>query len=532
MLTSPRFQAKSIALKSNVVRSTLLPFLRNFASHPSNHALRSEDLDRRTSILNKWWTGLLDMLVGRNNQSLSGIDRPVILDGISGIMERPEWRQAPSPLSPLSERTGTPRLPRSTSTASLTSSTSDFLSESVHHYVQTILVQNLITQMSYVVDRMALRSVAASMVTFCGKTCAYAFYFCPGVADMLVRLWKPSPDLLRRVLADYGISRFDKRDDVSKHISLGFPPAVQSLRFTSLSECKKAMRQAVLPPLGTASFNWHGPWTKRWQGMESELFYVFAKHYHVLATDYLPPDVTDEERICAPGTVMVHAQLLANMDATIYRLSNMSLVEDSGHGASSITFDDVLSEADASAHSLALLPTNATRMMAENRLIMLLRDFLSERSSPFPVARRIFADSFARLLRVAAQRVSIYDYNACFTLCDFLEEAIGIYVRYEHSSAATASTLDWPFWMSVFKRMVQSENTHTEIKLYSFLYSIWSVIASDPNRKLATCLEFLLEKRHFERTFNHFCPMVRSYYMRLLCWRIARLDGEATEQDL
>lgn len=56
-----KFQAKTSAMKTNVVRATLLPFLRNCAQHASNKTLRPEDLDRRVNILNKWWTGILEM---------------------------------------------------------------------------------------------------------------------------------------------------------------------------------------------------------------------------------------------------------------------------------------------------------------------------------------------------------------------------------------------------------------------------------------------------------------------------------------
>lgn len=86
-----RFQSKSSSLKANVVRTSLLPFLRQHAQKPLDQKLRPEDLDRRVNILNGWWTGLLELVAGRNNQSISGTDRPVILEGIAAIMERPEW---------------------------------------------------------------------------------------------------------------------------------------------------------------------------------------------------------------------------------------------------------------------------------------------------------------------------------------------------------------------------------------------------------------------------------------------------------
>lgn len=75
-----------------MIRSSLLPFLKDHANHLSNKIIRAEDLDRRVMILNKWWTGLLEMLNGRNNQSISGTDRPTFLDAVTGIMMRPEWR--------------------------------------------------------------------------------------------------------------------------------------------------------------------------------------------------------------------------------------------------------------------------------------------------------------------------------------------------------------------------------------------------------------------------------------------------------
>lgn len=164
-----KFASKTTAMKANVVRSTLMPFLTAYATHPSNRTLRPEDLDRRTNILNKWWTGLLEMLHGRNNQSISGTDRPVILDGIAGIMERPEWRLAPSPFCPVDQRLKETSARFNQSTTSISSTSSGFLAESVHHNVRNIFIQNLCSQMAFVVDKMSLRNASASLVAFCGK---------------------------------------------------------------------------------------------------------------------------------------------------------------------------------------------------------------------------------------------------------------------------------------------------------------------------------------------------------------------------
>ncbi|KAF2687236.1 DUF1765-domain-containing protein [Lentithecium fluviatile CBS 122367] len=527
-----KFQSKSTSLKANVVRTTLLPFLRSNASHPSNHKLRPEDLDRRANILNGWWTGLLELLAGRNNQSISGTDRPAILEGIAGVMERPEWRMAPSPLAALADRVETSSTMTTKSAASNSSSSSDFLAESVYHNVRNVFTQNLLSQMAFVIDKMSLRNAAASLVTFCGKTCAYAFCFCPGVADVLVRLWNPSLDILKRVLEESGITRMERLDAVSDRIVAAFPPMLHSLKFESLIKTMRLLRRPVSPPFGTANLDWYGSWTKRWSGAESDLFYVFVKHFHILVTEFLPREPTNAERVCVPGLLMVHAQLLVNLDATVNRHASLQQPDESMSGPAPITFDDVLGDPDAQASTMPIPPANATRQMMENRIIMLIRDFLSERNSTIASARRMFAVSFGCLLKAAARKVPIYDNNACYTLCDFLEEAFVILVRYDQLDESQHSVLDWSFWLDVCKQMTASHNTATEIKLFAFLYCTWPTVVSDEGRKRSLCLNFLLEPEFFESRFNHWCPMVRAYFMRLLCWRVARFEDVESEVEL
>ncbi|KAI7119730.1 DUF1765-domain-containing protein [Hortaea werneckii] len=525
-----KFVSKSMAFKASVVRSSLLPFLRTYANHPSNRNLRPEDLDRRANILNKWWTGLIDMLHGRNNLSISGTDRPAILDGISGIMERPEWRLSPSPFCPLSQRSKGLNTPRNRSSASLSlsSNTSDFLVDSVHHNVRNIFVQNLSAQMAFVVDKMSFRNASASLVTFCGKACAYAFLFVPGMADILVRLWELQSDTLRRVLDSNGVGKFDNLTEHSNLIASSFPPALHQLGFTSLMKYTRKLRTPPPLPLGTQNIEWWGKWLERWTGRESDLFYVFVKHFHILSTDFMPADASTKDRMCAPGMLPVHAQILTNLDATIHREANQNQQDPT----SSPTFDDVLSDPDAVASTLPLPPINAVRVMAENRLIMLIRDFLSDRTADHPIARQLFAESFNNLLQTAAKGTSLFDHAACYTLLDFLEEALPILVRFEHLEGSKGTLLNSEFWQTVCKKMIQSQNTMTEIRLYTFLYTVWNTVVCNLGRKADLCVGLLLDPEVFESRFNHWCPMVRAYYMRLLCWRVGRFDGEAQEGDI
>ncbi len=444
-------------------------------------------------------------------------------------MVRPEWRHPPSPFASSSDRSQYVPL-KSRSTTSLESTASDFLAESIHHNVRNMFIQNLLAQMAFVVDRMSLRNAPASLVNFCGKATAYAFFFCPGVADVLVRLWATPFDKIRRVLEEYGVPRNTNLGSSPDAIVSQFPPFLHSLAFTSFHGLIKMLKRQPPLPLGAASIPWHGYWVGRWSGRDSDLFFIFAKYYHILLSEFPYTELGVRERVYVPGLVLVHAQILALLDSTIHRQPG-HITSDSSNVSSSVTFDDMLGGADASAAALPLPPASIVRSMAENRLVLLLRDFLCDRSSDIGSARKLFAESFSDLLRAAARRTSLFDHSACFTLCDFMEEAIAILARYHQGTESPSALSDWSFWLDVCQKMVASQNSMTKIRLFAFLYSVWNIITADTERKSDLCLGWLLSEDCFLEHFNHWCPMVRAYYMRLVCWRLARYDGDASMTD-
>lgn len=300
-----KFQSKSWSLKTNVVRAALLPFLHNHASHPSNENLRPEDLDRRVTILSKWWTGILEVLDGRQNQIVSGVDRPVLLEAIIAIMVRPEWRMPPSAFAPLSERSPSQSpergsLRRQKSTESLASSNSQFVTESVYHNVRNIFTQNLLDQMRYVAEKMSLRNAPASLVSFCGKTAAYAFFFVPGAAEILVRLWKLPAETLRRAADELGLPKRISQIDVDE-VTATFPPHMRLLGWTNTKSVVSQLQKKPIFPILAGKVPWYGPWITRWRGRDTDLFFVFTKHYHILADEFLPSRLALPLKARAPG---------------------------------------------------------------------------------------------------------------------------------------------------------------------------------------------------------------------------------------
>ncbi|KAJ5436419.1 hypothetical protein N7445_007304 [Penicillium cf. griseofulvum] len=527
-----KFQAKSSSLKANVIRTSLLPFLNRHHLHASCKNLRPEDLDRRVNILNKWWIGMLEMLNGKHNQSISGTDRPVFLEAIVGIMARPEWR-IPFPMAQNGSGPADSLKYASTSVSETSdgsgSSGSDFLVESIHHNIRNIFIQNLLSQMTFVVERMSMRHAPASLVAFCGKVCAYAFFFCPGVPEILVRLWCTPPNMFRRILSESAGSRIGNMRAYTQELALCFPPALRPLAFHSQANLLRYLRQKPELPLNTTPINWNRPWIARWAGRDTDLFFVFVKYIHILYAEYLPPETEKAKRILAPGLLIVHAQLLFVLEDTIYKQSSQQ-GSDNPHTAAAITFDDFIESPDASASAQHLRSgSNPHRSMAENRLIILLRDLLSESSAEPNRARLLFAESFCGIIKAAAQKTSLFDHNACFLLCDFLEEVIPIITRYAQS--IETELFDWGFWLDVCRQMMQSHNSLTEVRVFSFLFCIWGTWTATEERKASICLDFLLHEPVFYHYFNHWSPMVRAYFHRLLCWRVGRFNTEPSSLD-
>lgn len=535
-----------------VARNVLIPFFRNHGIHTAgkdNLNLTPEDIDRRATILHKWWNGLLELLEGTavrgsgpamtfaaiqanstGLQPVSGVDRPGLLELITHIMMRPEWRMATPSFRPLKNRS-----PQDlTRNRAATTDSADFIVESAEHNVRTMFVNNLLTQMSIAVDKMSSRHAPTSLVTFCGKACAYAFFFVPGIAEVLVRLWGLAPDQLKRIADEFGMPKRSKVQ--SEHIVSLFPPTLHKLGWTSVKTMTDNLRLTTKLSVVAAKIQWHGPWVSRWRGGDTDLFFIFCKYYYILAEDFMPADLPLSERAKAPGFALIHAQLLSVLDTTIH------LRQAAFESMMAPNILDSANGADAMAAALAQLPpSNLLKGMDENRLIVLLKDMLSENSigGLTTTARETFATSFMSILKAATKKTPVFKQPPVLVLIDFFNEvllAFDAYTGYtdpEYKDHQLRDHVDWPFWLDVFHKILfESNSTMSEIRILSFIFSTWEILTADEGRKEKLCIGWLLSEPVFDKFFNNYTPMVRAYFMRLLCWRICRDQGSPNELDM
>jgi hypothetical protein len=518
-----RSVSKQAGLRVQLLQLQILPFLKGTMNHASTKHLQAVLIDRRATVLGKWWQVILEMMENQAFHPLSVADRSLLLEAAAMIMMRAEWRQTTMRFRPLADRSSASTRARSwtaSSSSSLSSGQAAFLAESAEHNVKTTFIANLMRQITFIVDKMSLRHVPANLVNFAAKTCAYAFFFAPGVADILVRLWGLTPQVIRRAADEFGLPRASDADALA--MASKFPPAMDGLVWTSSKSMWNTIKQVPQMSLLVARVPWTGPWVSRWKGRDTDLFFIFCKYFYILSEQFMPESFSLQQKAAAPGFVLVQAHLLSTFDNTIHRHTVMD-------GAFGPPLLDSLNNADASAMALPLPSNNLMKGMSENRLLALLKDFFSDDSITSSRARHTFAEALACMLKAATKKISQYDNAASFTLLELLEELLGIYSDFEAPDGS--SYIDWTFWLDVCKRVLSSLNTMSEIRLFSFLYTIWGHATKDPVRKRSLCLDWLLTEDMFHTYFHHWCPMVRAYYQRLLCWRICRDDGVTNEVD-
>lgn len=507
--------------KANVLRTSLISFLRRHHDRASA-GVTYDELDKRIRCLHRWWTGLLSQLKNRSAGAIAGADRTVYLEGVVGIMSRPEWRPPQSEFAPTCQEVIESR---NASSASLASTASHYsVRKSVHHNIKTLFTRTLMETFAFATDKMGQPTTPGTMVAFSGKVMAYAFFFCQEVSEMMLALWNVQPQTVRRVVHAYQSDRATDFHGLSEYVLASFPQHLRKLGFTGLTKFLRELKTPKRPPIGT-NVEWSGPWIPRWCGKDTDLLFVFFRHYHLLLADYLLPSASNNARLCAPGFVQVMAQMLSIFDESLNRKPVTTPSSRELPGASTITFDDVLADASLTA-SVQVPNRNAAKAMADNKLVILLRDIVYQKTPASEACNDEHISTLILALHTSTRNLKMYDTDASVTLCDLLEEVIPLLLRAEKKSPMRSKYVDWDFWLTVWKKMLDSNNTMTELRTICLLYSFWDLIRQDDELKRMIILDWLLAEETWDKYFTHWCPMVRAYFLRFLCWRVARLDGQ------
>lgn len=209
--------------------------------------------------------------------------------------------------------------------------------------------------------------------------------------------------------------------------------------------------------------------------------------------------------------------------------------------------------------ALNLAPVYTRRRVDQLKLLAAVREILhnDDTCSPF---FRPYCNQIEKLLHAVAVKTSLHDVESCIILCDLVEEFLSsLILSTSHTKHRVLiqkdNAIDWDFWLRVIQRMLSGENSNTELRALAFLFNVWDHIPISSHSTTATsrrnssdldapetifdlyfddqeglrwnCTVWLLSPQMWKKYFCHWHPLVRAYYLRLLCWRIASVGSES-----
>jgi hypothetical protein len=268
----PKFISKSGVYKANVLRLTLLPFLRQHREESST----SDNIELRIRVLQKWWSSIL---LTFRERSISNSDRSAYLEGLSGLLARLEWRQC---------------LP--------------------------VYSELLYDTVRLVIRKLCLNIVPLSVAAFSGKVLAYAYFWAPGVAAVLIYLLAvPQSDIDRIIAASFPSDELCSLEEAINLITdtCSFPAHLSNL--IGYGEGKKSrMDSRPTPPPPPRLESMYGPWSRRWASSNSDVFIAFLKHFYSIISTFLPRDLPWNTHLACPGLIVMNSFLLGSLDFVVH----------------------------------------------------------------------------------------------------------------------------------------------------------------------------------------------------------------------
>ncbi|RHZ75234.1 hypothetical protein Glove_216g152 [Diversispora epigaea] len=301
-----RFQSKD-RHKVDVLKTALIPWLKKHTTVNTS----DKGLLRGRNILLKWWTALVE-----NLPNAAFTDRSLYFECILSLMTRNEFGEF--------DRIGS--INSINQTTNVDADCPDVPIDTIISY-RTALMSTL----HYAIDRLNQKGVYSNVISFCARVLASCFFKVPGVGFALLQALPVSKSHIKRILNETLGEDNPSMYQISKQnepISPLFPEHLNFLCFTNLKtwwrQFENSKRIWGEPPIELS-----GNWIRRWQSDDSELFFSFYKHYHVVLKSYLAPYLATlaasksmtppSHYVTAPGYIHLASFFLLKIESLIHR---------------------------------------------------------------------------------------------------------------------------------------------------------------------------------------------------------------------
>lgn len=535
-----RFESKLGAQKSTHLRLVFLSFLRLDLDPPQNLSLKCT-LSGCKALLG-WWSAILAALADVK-KPVPASQKTAYYECILRLLSRYEWRVLAllEPPAELAEKA-----------TDLSNHFLNVLTDTLEHSIAQLTNRS---------------SLSLSLAAFVGKVFAAAFFYLDGVSNALLFLLNVRNIA---VMASYG-SFFQKHKDAISSLCEQTRPAfpkpvrhmisISSLLYPmgrpsqkpNFFDAHKALSSELVwkevptkgqrgrNPSSTANYNAvppprgpvrgivdpRGSWVKKWASIGSDVFTLFLRHHLLFAAAFLDDasvDLSPDSVLLAatPGAHVVWTHVLdavltcvktctnisqkrpqnssSNCPRTLQSWNRYNALANAGFGGGGITLSffnlSFLGHADARTN----LPLQAVA-----KIFSVVRD-LAFTSPVGGLAVKALDDILAQF----ATLVSAYDFAQAGLVLDLVQE-------FTAQTCICSDAMDWSFWTQAARSMLSTDSINLQLKALAFLFNVWDNIPEDPR---ATLLAWLVGQDTWMRFFCHWLPLVRSYYLRLVVWRL------------
>lgn len=536
-----KFNAKqNSVLKTNILRTTLLPFLRSESSIETTCSRDSKIYKSlssiSTTILLKWWKALISGLASKppivvsglasksSNFSVSSIDRNAYLEGISRIMARDEWNH---------------------------------IDKETFRQYQTQLTATL----DYAIHKLqTLKIVPISISAFTGKVFAYSFFNLPHVSDALLFLLNVKQSVFELNMENFAENRNLSQGEINKLKDI-FPSAIHHLidfkGITDLPKKQKAFINTIPPPKHPVNGiqDPNGSWVRRWCSSDSDVFNSFFRHYisiqETYIINYYSQGVTAKEmfkiRQEANCSLIFNCPGFGILISHIYQIFAVSISRILQNSTMSKVSSQQSWNQNNNSNQQPMLNGKSSRLsgsvnvhqndMYYNSIIKILKTLRDINHCDVISSGHLttFIDS---LLISIARTISIHDSTKNGLVLNIFHELANHII--DHNS------INWDFWLGCcYVTLLNTDHIQTLLRSLAFLFNVWDTIPEilsrgqapsnephlqgwlkNPNKSFKlNFTEWLISNEVWNKFFIHWNPIIRSYYIRLIVWRVIGVNN-------
>ncbi|GME95895.1 unnamed protein product [[Candida] boidinii] len=512
--------------KTNILRLTLLPFLRTNSFSWSNlpyHLISDKLLLTSTNCLNKWWDSLLNALLDNSPQfQIPSLDKSVYLECISRIISRWEWLFL-----------------------SAGSLSSQYHSNEIFNPILIEFKNLLLKTLEYSISRLNLKKVSLSISALVDNTdvfCSFlrhyfaisSFYFNYNDNNNIISQNSTSSTLLSTTSIDNTSNNLNDNDKDSELNCLSIL-ALPGYMFI-LTHIYEIIDYSMAKHVRTLnSMN---------NGQKDPNIKILATGYSLqLNNTYL--NSTDPRKL---------NQQLSKL---------LRVIRDFLHNSRS-SYEIKMSKQVINSFDLVTQSIAVEIGIPETVKSSLIMDywgrFIENVNLDTPnILDTTKTDSSNQSNSTTTSPTEVTD-SSNPNSNQILNDSENI----ENCSLTINNGINWIFWCDVIIKLILSENTTCALKSLSTLFQIWEYIPnhlpikpldthidndinkpnqniknnirvwiSNPNESIRFNLScWLLSISTWKLLFCHWLPLVRSYYMRLICWRLLGIRTLLSDENL